>query len=200
MTVYGYARVSTLGQSLDTQVRDLEQAGVPKKNIISEKYTGTTTDRPEFKKLLGKLQSGDTLTVTKLDRLARNTSQALNLVNDFNKRGIFLHVLNIGKIDSTPSGRLLFTVFSAFADFERDLIVARTQEGKAYAKKHDPNFKDGRPKKLTDEKLKYALHLREDEHLTYKKIAKEIGVSESTLYKAFRRVREKEEEKIEMKR
>lgn len=198
MTVYGYARVSTLGQSLYTQVRDLELAGVPKANIFFEKYTGTTTDRPVFKEQLSKLQSGDTLTVTKLDRLARNTSQALSLVSDFNKRGIFLHVLNIGKIDSTPSGRLLFTVFSAFADFERDLIVARTQEGKAYAKKHNPNFKDGRPKKLTDSKLKYALHLREDEHLTYKQIAKEIGVSESTLYKAFRRVRE--EEKIEMKR
>lgn len=189
MTVYGYARVSTREQKLDVQINDLLNAGVKKENIYSEKYTGTTTKRPVFAELLKKLKKGDTITVVKLDRLARNTTQALQLVQQFNDRGIVLNILNMGKIDNSPTGRLLFTMFSAFADFERDLIVSRTQEGKEFAKKHDPNFKDGRPRKFTQTQLDMAYKLREEKHWTYKKIAEETGISQSTLYKAFSKMR-----------
>ena len=133
-TIYGYARVSTTQQDYATQVEDLKQAGATK--IFKDKYTGTTANRPEFDKLMAQIGSGDTLIVTKLDRLARNTQDALNIVKQLNAEGIILRVLNIGTIDNSPSGRLIFTVFSAFAEFERDLIVNRTQEGKALSLIH----------------------------------------------------------------
>ena len=158
-TIYGYARVSTTQQDYATQVEDLKQAGATK--IFKDKYTGTTANRPEFDKLMAQIGSGDTLIVTKLDRLARNTQDALNIVKQLNAEGIILRVLNIGTIDNSPSGRLIFTVFSAFAEFERDLIVNRTQEGKAWAKANNPNFHDGMPRKYTSEQIDFAwkLHL-----------------------------------------
>lgn len=189
MTVYGYARVSTRDQKVQVQVKDLMDSGVKKENIYAEKYTGTTIKRPVFESLLKKLKRGDTLTVVKLDRLARNTREALELVQRFNDEGITLNILNMGKIDNSPTGRLLFTMFSAFADFERDLIVSRTKEGKEYAKKNNPNFKDGRKPKYSKVQIEMAYNLRKTENWTYKKIAKETGISESTLYKEFRKIR-----------
>lgn len=189
MTVYGYARVSTREQKLDVQINDLLNAGVKKENIYAEKYTGTTIKRPVFDELLKKLKKGDTITVVKLDRLARNTTQALQLVQEFNNKGVVLNILNMGKIDNSPTGRLLFTMFSAFADFERDLIVSRTQEGKEFAKKHNPNFKDGRKPKYTKTQIEMAYELRIKNNWTYQRIAKETGISESTLYKEFRKIK-----------
>lgn len=189
MTVYGYARVSTREQKVQVQVKDLLESGVKKENIYAEKYTGTTIKRPVFESLLKKLQRGDTLTVVKLDRLARNTKEALELVQRFNDDGITLNILNMGKLDNSPSGKLLFTMFSAFADFERDLIVSRTKEGKEYAKKHDPTFKDGRKPKYTKTQIELAYNLRDENGWTYKRIAKETGISESTLYKEFRKIK-----------
>lgn len=103
--------------------------------------------------MVQKLTNGDTLIVTKLDRLARNTPEVLEIVQKLFNRGIKVHILNIGMIDNTPTGQLIFTIFSAFAQFERDLIVNRTQEGKSYAKIHDPNFKGGHPQNLLNNKL-----------------------------------------------
>lgn len=97
-TIYGYARVSTTQQDYATQVEDLKQAGATK--IFKDKYTGTTANRPEFDKLMAQIGSGDTLIVTKLDRLARNTQDALNIVKQLNAEGIILRVLNIGTIDN----------------------------------------------------------------------------------------------------
>lgn len=189
MTVYGYARVSTRDQKLSVQVDDLKKAGVKPENIYKEKFTGTTVERPVFEKLIKKLSKGDILTVVKLDRLARNTAQALNLVQQFNDKGIVLDILNMGKLDNSPQGKLLFAMFSAFADFERDLIVSRTQEGKDWARKHNPKFKDGRKPKYTKTQIESAYDLREKKGWTYKRTAKETGISESTLYKEFRKIR-----------
>ena len=136
--VYGYARVSTAQQDYSTQIADLIKAGA--KKIYKDKYTGTTSNRPEFDKLLTQLKKGDTLIVTTLDRLARNTQDALNIIKDLNDESIILRILNLGTIDNSPTGRLIYTVFAAFAEFERDLIVARTQEGKAWAKANNPNI------------------------------------------------------------
>lgn len=122
----GYARVSTIEQNLKPQIEQLKQAGAEK--IYSEKYTGTTTERPVFDEVMKTLKSGDTLIVTKLDRLARNLGEALRVVDALFSRQ---DVLNLGRIDNTPSGKLIFNVFMSFAQFERDLIVTRTQEGKA---------------------------------------------------------------------
>lgn len=96
-TIYGYARVSTAQQDYATQIADLNRAGATK--IFKDKYTGTTTDRPEFDKLMIKIKNGDTLIVTKLDRLARDTQDALSIVKKMNAEGVILRVLNIGTID-----------------------------------------------------------------------------------------------------
>ena len=169
-TIYGYARVSTVKQDLSSQVENLKRAGAVK--IFKDKYTGTTANRPEFDKLMAKIKSGDTLIVTKLDRLARNTQDALNIVKKMNAEGVILRVLNIGTIDNSPSGRLIFTVFSAFAEFERDLIVSRTQEGKAWAKANNPNFHEGMPRKYNQEQIDFAWKLHTQDHMSYSEITK----------------------------
>lgn len=187
-TIYGYARVSTAQQDYATQIEDLKRAGATK--IFKDKYTGTTADRPEFDKLMAKIKNGDTLIVTKLDRLARNTQDALNIVKKMNAEGVILRVLNIGTIDNSPSGRLIFTVFSAFAEFERDLIVSRTQEGKAWAKANNPNFHDGMPRKYDQEQINFAWKLHTQDHMSYSEISKKLGMSKATIYRRFRELRD----------
>lgn len=187
-TIYGYARVSTAQQDYATQIEDLKRAGATK--IFKDKYTGTTADRPEFDKLMAKIKNGDTLIVTKLDRLARNTQDALNIVKKMNAEGGILRVLNIGTIDNSPSGRLIFTVFSAFAEFERDLIVSRTQEGKAWAKANNPNFHDGMPRKYDQEQINFAWKLHTQDHMSYSEISKKLGMSKATIYRRFRELKQ----------
>lgn len=186
--IYGYAHVSTAQQDYATQIEDLKRAGATK--IFKDKYTGTTADRPEFDKLMAKIKNGDTLIVTKLDRLARNTQDALNIVKKMNAEGVILRVLNIGTIDNSPSGRLIFTVFSAFAEFERDLIVSRTQEGKAWAKANNPNFHDGMPRKYDQEQINFAWKLHTQDHMSYSEISKKLGISKATIYRRFRELRD----------
>ena len=187
-TIYGYARVSTVKQDLSSQVENLKRAGAVK--IFKDKYTGTTANRPEFDKLMAKIKSGDTLIVTKLDRLARNTQDALNIVKKMNAEGVILRVLNIGTIDNSPSGRLIFTVFSAFAEFERDLIVSRTQEGKAWAKANNPNFHEGMPRKYNQEQIDFAWKLHTQDHMSYSEISKKLGISKATIYRRFRELKQ----------
>lgn len=179
---YGYARVSTNDQKLDNQIESLKNAGA--EIIYKEKYTGTTTNRPKFNELLNIIESGDTLIITKLDRFARNTSEALTIIKTLFDRNVTIHILNMGVIDSTPTGQLIFTIFSAFAQFERDMIVARTSDGKAYAKKHNPNFKDGRPNKYTQAQIEHAYELRQQGQ-TYKEIQAKTGISIATLKRRF---------------
>lgn len=180
---YGYARVSTSDQKLENQIDLLKSAGADK--IFQEKYTGTTTQRPEFQKLLNELKVNDTLIVTKLDRFARNTTEALELIQKLFKQNIKVNILNMGVIDNTPTGQLIFTIFSAFAQFERDLIVTRTQEGKMYAREHDPNFREGRPRTYSDEQIQLAYELRQ-QGMTYKMIARKTGISERTQQRRFK--------------
>lgn len=180
---HGYARVSTTDQKLENQIDLLKSAGADK--IFREKYTGTTTQRPEFQKLLNELEANDTLIVTKLDRFARNTTEALELIQKLFKQNIKVNILNMGVIDNTPTGQLIFTIFSAFAQFERDLIVTRTQEGKMYAREHDPNFREGRPRTYSDEQIQLAYELRQ-QGMTYKMIARKTGISERTQQRRFK--------------
>lgn len=192
--MYGYARVSTAQQDYATQIDDLKRAGATK--IFKDKYTGTTANRPEFDTLMTTIKNGDTLIVTKLDRLARNTQDALNIVKKMNAEGVILCVLNIGTIDNSPSGRLIFTVFSVFAEFERDLIISRTQEGKAWAKENNPNFHDGMPRKYTKEQIDFAWKLHTQNHMSYSEISKKLGISKATIYRRFRELRAANNTKI----
>ncbi|WP_028983452.1 recombinase family protein [Sporolactobacillus terrae] len=174
--IYGYARVSTRAQHLESQIEELEKAGCEK--IYSEKLTGTKAARPEFQELLSVLEEGDTLTVTKLDRFARSTSDALAIVKPLFEKGVKVNVLNMGIIENTPPGRLTFTIFSAFAEFERDLIVTRTQEGKTIARERD-GFREGRPKKYGRQQILHAMQLLETH--SYKEVVELTGISKSTL-------------------
>ncbi|WP_176523949.1 recombinase family protein [Bacillus cereus] len=180
---YGYARVSTLNQDLESQIQMLKKEGC--KKIYSEKFTGTKFDRPEFQELLSVLKSGDSLVVTKLDRFARSTEHAIQTIKMLFDKGVKVHILNMGIVEDTPTGRLMFNIMSAFAEFERDMIVERTQEGKAIAKLN-PNFKEGRPKKYSKEKLDYALKLLKSE--SYRKVEQITGISVSTLQRAKRKM------------
>lgn len=147
--IYGYARVSTKGQardgnSLEGQTNSLTEAGAVK--IYYDSFTGTKIDRPEFDKLKAKLLPGDTLIVTKLDRFARSASQGSQMIEALIAQGVTVHILNLGVMDNTPTGKLIRNIMFSFAEFERDMIVERTQEGKAIAR--DKGIRvDGRPKK-----------------------------------------------------
>lgn len=181
MTVYGYARVSTRGQDLHDQVEQLKNAGVKSGNIFAEKFTGTQMNRPEFSKLLQVVKPKDTIVVTKLDRLARNTREALNVLDPLMDKGVKFHVLNMGMLDNSSIGKLIRTVLLAVADMERDMIVDRTQEGKRYAKKHNPNYREGRPKrKITPHYQAIYDYLQNH---SYTETQKAFDVSRSTVYR-----------------
>ena len=174
--IYGYARVSTQHQDLISQIEALKSANCEK--ILQEKITGTKLERKEFNRLISLLQPGDTIVVTKLDRFARSTRDALSVINQLFQKNIKVHVLNMGLIENTPTGRLIFTIFSAFAEFERDLIIERTQEGKRIAKTKN-NFREGRPKKYSRIQLMHAISLLNTH--SYKQVTKLTGISKSTL-------------------
>ena len=183
--IYGYARVSTTGQSkdgnsLEDQTRALQQYGC--QEIITEAFTGKTMDRPQFQQLLKRLLPGDTLVVTKLDRFARTAIDGVSTVRDLFDRGIRVHILNMGLVENTLTGNLILTVMLAFAEYERGMIVERTQTGKAVARQ-DPNFREGRPKKYTACQLHHAIELLESGK-SYKQVEAMTGISKSTLIRA----------------
>ena len=182
--IYGYARVSTKGQakdgnSLESQEQQLKDNGA--QVIYKDSFTGTKKERPELSKLLTEIKEGDTLIVTKLDRIARSMSQGSELVNSLISKGVKVNILNIGAMDNTPASNLIRNIFFAFAEFERDMIVERTQEGKAIAK-NNPYFKEGRPQKYSKQQIEHALSLLEDN--SYSQVEKMTGISKSTLIRA----------------
>ena len=184
-TIYGYARVSTRnqardGNSLETQINQLKGAGA--EEIYQDTFTGKVTERPEFNKMKNKLKSGDTLIVCKLDRLARSVIEGSELIKELLENDISVNVLNIGTIDNSSMGKLLMNVMLSFAEFERDMIIERTQEGIAQAKANNPNFKLGRKNKYTKKQLNHALELLENH--TYPEVKEMTGISKSTLYRA----------------
>lgn len=179
--IYGYARVSTKGQardgnSLDAQKEELTKAGAEK--IFTDAYTGTLTHRPELDNLIGILQDGDTIIVTKLDRIARSLRQGIDLIDSLVEKGVAVNVLAMGKIDNTPNGKLIRNVMLSFAEFERDMIMQRTREGKAIARQQ-PGYKEGRKEKFTKAQIDHAMKLLEG--YSYKQVAEMTGISKSTL-------------------
>ncbi|WP_208592336.1 recombinase family protein [Gracilibacillus suaedae] len=176
---YGYARVSTVHQDLEGQIQKLNEEGCEK--IYKDKFTGTKRDRPAFSELLQVLIKNDTLVVTKLDRFARSTVDGISTIKQLFEKGVKVHVLNMGLVEDTPTGRLIFNVMSAFAEFERDMIVERTQEGKQVAKQRD-DFREGRPKKYSKKQIEHALMLKKS--YSYKQVEEMTGISKSTLIRS----------------
>jgi len=179
--VYGYARVSTKGQakdgnSLEDQIQKLKEAGAVE--IYTDSFTGIKMNRPEFDKLLNLLCSGDCLIVTKLDRIARSLSQGSELISSLIEKDITINILNIGVMDNKPASKLIRNIFLSFAEFERDMIVERTQEGKAIAKTK-AGFREGRPKKFTASQLDYAMILLESH--SYPQVEAMTKISMATL-------------------
>lgn len=191
MKKLGYARVSSTGQNLSAQINQLKEAGCT--NIYQEKVSGRkTSNREQFNILLDTLGVGDTIVVTKLDRFARSTKDALHTIEMLNNKGVSLIVLNMGgdRVDtSTAIGKLMITVLSGIAEFEADMIRERQLEGIAAAKIR--GVYKGRPNTYTDKHsgLKHALELysnRDANGYTVKKIADITKISKATIYRAIK--------------
>lgn len=185
--IYGYARVSTVaqcrnGNSLEEQTEALMAYGCDK--IITEAYTGKTTERPQLNELLQLLCAGDTLVVTKLDRFARTVIEGVLTVRMLFERGVKVHILNIGLIENTLTGNLILAVFLAFAEFERGMIIERTQAGKALARTQ-AGYHEGRPRKYTPAQINHALELLSSGS-SYRQVEAMTGISKSTLIRARR--------------
>ena len=139
--------------------------------------------RSEFDKLKAKLSDGDTLVVTKLDRIARNAAGGITLVDDLIERGVKVHILNMGMMDNTPTGKLIRHIMFAFAEFERDMIVQRTSEGKAVARKN-PEYREGRKPVEYDRDLFEQLYADVmDGALSVVDAAEQLGVSRAKWYR-----------------
>ena len=181
---FGYARVSTEAQNLDRQLDALEKYGVDK--IYNEKMTGTKRDRPELEKILERMTEGDTVVIESLSRLGRSTKDLIELVELFDKRGVHLVSLK-EQIDTTTStGKLLFTLMSAIAQFERDVIADRTREGlkAAQARGHF----GGRPR-FDEEKVRQAIKLYNTGEYSLREIEELTGVKKGTLYRSLKRLK-----------
>lgn len=187
--IYGYGRVSSIGQgkhgnSLADQEERLLAAGA--QEIVCDTFTGTKMDRPELAKLLARLQSGDKLIVTKLDRFARTAVEGVQTVQDLHRRGVAVQVLNMGMVDESPMGKLTLTIMLAFAEFERDMIVERTQAGKAIARANGKRV-DGRPKKYSPQQMSHAMELLAAGN-SYTQVEAMTGISKSTLIREKRKI------------
>lgn len=188
MTTYGYARVSTRkqasdGNGLEAQEDALRKAGCDV--IVREVYTGRASHRPELDRLLPMLEPGDTFTTTKLDRIARSTIQGCQLVRDLMDRDVTVRVLNMGTLENTPVGRMMVSVMFAMAEFERDMIVQRTQEGLEVARQR-PGFREGRPPITDTIDMGHFTDLSKmvaDGLITNKQAYEELGVSKTTWFK-----------------
>jgi len=174
----GYARVSTLEQNPDAQVDALSAAGCSR--VWIDKASGATTSRPELSDLFSHLRAGDTLVVWRLDRLGRSLPHLLETVQQLEERGIAFRSLTEQIDTSTPGGRLIFTIFGALAEFERNLIRERTQVGLAAARARGRT--GGRPPKMTPNKIRQAKKMR-DSGMSQLEIAEILGVGRTTLYR-----------------
>jgi DNA invertase Pin-like site-specific DNA recombinase len=177
MQIIGYSRVSTEGQSVDDQIAALKAAGA--KRIFAEKQSGARSDRPQLRKAIAALGQGDTLIVTRLDRLARSTRDLLNVLHDVAACGAAFKSLADGWADtSTPHGKLMVTVLGGLAEFERSLIKARTDVGIKRAR--EAGIKFGRPFKLTKHQREHALKLI-DAGEQHSAVARMLNVHQTTI-------------------
>ncbi|MGE6719559.1 recombinase family protein [Peribacillus frigoritolerans] len=192
--IYGYARVSTNRQELDIQIKALKEAGATK--IYQEKISGAKVDRKELSKLLKEIKAGDTLLVTKADRIARSLSQLEKIVTDLTNRGVSIHIINMGMFTTetmaNPMTKLLFNVLGAFAEFERDMILERTQEGIQNAREKGVKF--GRKSKtyVIEGALLHAIQQVEAGTMSQPEGAEFAGCSVATFKRRLKEYREQQ--------
>lgn len=179
--VVGYARVSTAGQSLDLQLDKLSKAGC--KRIFSEKRSGRQADgRRELQACLEFLREGDTLVITRLDRMARSVLDLAKIGELLNRKKVELKVIDQAIDTRTSEGRLMFGLLGAFAQFENDIRAERQNDGIAKAKEKGVAF--GRKRALTDEQCRRIRVLREDEGFSVAQLAERFSVGQATIYRA----------------
>ena len=176
--IFAYARVSTSDQNLDRQLDALKKYGVDQ--VYNEKITGTKRDRPELNKMLDRMTAGDTVVIESLSRLGRSTKDLIELVELFESKSVNLVSLKESIDTSTPTGKLLFTLMSAIAQFERDCIAERTREGLKAARAR--GRAGGRPK-TNIEQVKRAVKLYNTGQHSLKEIEELTGIKKDTLYR-----------------
>ena len=172
-----YARVSTREQNLDAQLDQLEKVGVAQ--IFKEKLSGVDTERPELKKMLDYVRSGDTVVATKIDRIARSVKHLLEIVDTLKAKGVHLNILNLGLDTNTPNGKMMLTVIGAIAEFERELMLERQKEGIEKAKQKG-KYKGRKP--TARAKAKQVMKMLDN---GYKKtqIAEELNIGLASVYR-----------------
>lgn len=185
MTRIGYARVSSTGQSLEVQLDKLNQAKCDR--IYKEKQSGRTVDRSEFQSCMNYLREGDTLIITRLDRLARSVVHLAKISKRFQSEKIDLQVLDQNIDTSTSTGRLMFNMLASIAEFENDLRTERQSEGIAKAKENGVKF--GRPPKVTDTKKQEIYSLRLS-GTSIGQLAKQFKLGEATIYRVLNAVKQ----------
>ena len=179
--IRAYARVSTADQNLDRQLDALKNYGID--IMYCEKMSGTKKSRPELDRMLKEVEDGDTIVIESLSRLGRSVKNLAELMEVFNQRNIRLVSLKETIDTTTPTGKLLFTILSSLAQFERDVLVERTQEGLAAARARGRN--GGRPKN-DESAVKKAVALYQTKQYSLKEISDLTGVSASTIYRAIK--------------
>jgi DNA invertase Pin-like site-specific DNA recombinase len=179
----GYARVSTLEQNADLQADALTAAGCWR--VFTDHVTGVKAERPELDRVLEQLRGGDTLVVWRLDRLGRSLRHLIDVVADLSARGVGFRSVTESIDTTTSGGRLIFHVFGALAEFERDLIRERTLAGLQAARRR--GRAGGRPALMTKDKTTTAQRMYDQQELTVEQIARALGVSRSTIYRALNR-------------
>lgn len=189
---FGYARVSGLSQDLKLQVKQLEDQGVPRENIYAEKYTGTKEDRPEWLRLSKQLRKDDEVVFTKVDRIGRSVKVAVDIVNKLLDKGVKVYIIQLnGYVNRDDMmGKMLFNFLSIMAEFEHDMIVNRLATGKVYAKKNNPNYHEGRPKRRITDRYKKVYEVSQEHSI--RETALITGVSESTVKRIKRQIKQEE--------
>ncbi|HOQ42610.1 MAG TPA: recombinase family protein [Smithellaceae bacterium] len=177
MAIIGYARVSTVGQSLDAQLIQLEKAGAEK--IFQEKISGVKKDRPELQAMLDYIREGDTVIVSKLDRIARSTKHLLDIVDCLQEKKVTFSVLNINLDTSTPTGKLMLTMLGAIATFERKMMLERQAEGIEKAKQ-EGKYKG---RKATARAKATEVRTLVKAGMAKQKIAEELGIGVASVYR-----------------
>ncbi|HDR6271782.1 TPA: recombinase family protein [Bacillus cereus] len=179
--IYGYARVSTQDQNLDSQIDQLTKYGVDE--LVEEKISGVSKQKPLLDELLSKVAPNDTLVVTRMDRLGRNTIQLLQLVEQLRERDIHFVILNLGIDTRTPTGKFFLTVMAAFSELDREMIKEKQRSGIKLAKQKGKYR--GRVKKYTDKHqgMNHAIELRKTTNKTVKEICAITGISQAAFYR-----------------
>ncbi len=190
---FGYARVSGLSQDLAQQKEQLVKNGVDGDNIYAEKFTGTTEQRPKWQKLNKQLRKDDEVVFTKVDRIGRSVKVAVDIVNDLLDKGVKVYIIQLnGYVNKQDAmGKMLFNFLTIMAELEHDMIVDRLAQGKAYAKAHNPNYHEGRPKRRITNRYRKIYELSKEHSI--KETAEISGVSESTVKRIRKQIRDEQQ-------